>query len=82
MTLDESFNTYYTILSRFFTIHFKCYNSHLEASTFDTQVKNEHFWVHKSAHNLKISYRQLLSLALQDGPVALMNIFHFKKKLI
>ena len=30
--------------------------------------------VHKSVHNLNISYRQLLSLALQDVQFALMNV--------
>ena len=33
----------------------------------------------KNADNLKISHRQLLSLALQGVPFALMNVFHKKK---
>ena len=33
----------------------------------------------KNADNLKISHRQLLSLALQGVPFALINVFHKKK---
>lgn len=36
----------------------------------------------KNADNLKISHRQLLSLALQGVPFALMNVFHKKKPTI
>ena len=36
----------------------------------------------KNADNLKISHRQLLSLALQGVPFALINVFHKKKPTI